>query len=81
MSTRALRKLSYDDFSADKCKDQAESHEDVAAEFAASKLFADQGSMIKQGATPKGSKMNPTYNTNKPQSFQTANSLEIAVKI
>ena len=62
--------------SAAKCKSQAEAHEVVAAAVAASKLVADMGSMIKIGSTTKDSKMNPTCNTDKPQSFQTPNALE-----
>ena len=37
--------------------------------------------MIKQGSTPNYSKMNPTYNTDKPQSFQTSNTLENSSQI
>ena len=76
VATRAARKGFDDDLSADKCKAQAEAHEAVAATVAASKLVADKSSMIEIRSTPKDSKMNPTYNTDRPQSFQTPNALE-----
>ena len=76
MTTRAARELSDDALCESKCKAQAESHEAVDASVAASKLVADQGFMIYKCSTPKDSKMNTTCCTNKPQSFQTYNSLE-----
>ena len=76
VETRSARKVFDDALRAAKCKAQAESHETVAAAVASSKLVADQGSMIEQGSTIKDYKMNPTCNTDKPQSFQTPNALE-----
>ena len=76
MTTRTARKLVNDALSAAKCKAQDEAHEAVAAAVTESTLVADQGSMIKIGYTPKNSKMNPTCDTEKPQSVQTPNSLE-----
>ena len=46
VAARAEIKVLDNDLSAAKCKAQAEAHEDVAAEVAASKLVSDQGSMI-----------------------------------
>ena len=76
MATRTARKVFDYSLSGSKCKSQVEAHEVVAAAVAASKLVADQGSMIEQVSTTKDSKMNPTCNTDKPQSFQTPNALE-----
>ena len=76
VATRAEIKLFNDAFIASKCKAQAEAREAVLPAVAASKLVSDEGSMIKIGSTPKYSKMNPTYYTDKPQSFQTPNALE-----
>ena len=59
-----------------KYKAQAESREAVATAVATSKLFSNQGYMIDIGSTPKYSKINCTYNTDKPQSYQTPNELE-----
>ena len=75
MTTKVARKVFDDVLSADNCKVQVESHEFVDAAVSASKLVADQGSMIKLGSTPKNYKMNPTCNTDKLQSFQTPNAL------
>ena len=76
MATRATRKVFDDYLCAAKCKAQSEAHEAVASVVAASKLVSDQVYMIWKGSTPKDSKMNPTFNTDKPQSFQTPNALE-----
>ena len=76
VATISSRKVFDDAFSADKFKAQAEAHEAVAATVVESKLVADQGSMIKQGSTPHDSNTNPTYNTDKPLSFQTTNARE-----
>ena len=70
------RKVFDDALSAAKYKAHTKSHESVADTVAASKLVSDQVSMIQLGSTPKDSKMNPTCNTDNPQSFQTPNSLE-----
>ena len=67
VTTRAARKAFNDYLSAAKCKTQDESHEAVAAAVVASKLVADQGSMIDQGSNPEYSKINPTCNTDKTQ--------------
>ena len=76
VTTRAAIKLFDDTLSVDNCNSQAESREVSAAAVAASKLVSDRGSIIEQGSTSKDSKMNPTCNTDKPQSFQTPNALE-----
>ena len=81
VATREARKVSGDALSAAKCKVKAESHEDFSAAVSVSKLFAYQGSIIKKGSTPKYSKMNTTFNTDKPQSFQTPNVLENSSQI
>ena len=67
VATRSAIKLFDDTLSSAKCKVQAESHEAVAAAVVASKLVADQGSMIDQGSNPEYSKINPTCNTDKTQ--------------
>ena len=75
ISTRAARKVFDDVFSAAKYRAQSEDHDAVAAAVAESKLVANQGSMIDIGSTPNDSNMNPTCNTDKPQSVQTPNAL------
>ena len=47
VATGAVRKVLDNYFSAAKCKAQAEAHATVSDTIAASKLVADQGSMIK----------------------------------
>ena len=81
MSTREPREVFDDALSAAKCKSQAEYHKSVAAAFAASKLVADQVYLIKQGSTPKYSKMNPTCNTDNPNNFKPTMHLKISVKM
>ena len=76
LATMTARKVFDSALSAAKYKAHTKSHESVADTVAASKLVSDEGSMIKIGSTPKYSKMNPTYYTDKPQSFQTPNALE-----
>ena len=76
VATSPARKVFDDALSSAKCKAKAESHETVAAVVDASKLVADQGSMINQGYTKKDSKTNPTCNTDKPQPFQNPNVIE-----
>ena len=81
MVTMAARKVFNDALSAVKYKAQAEAHESVSAAVVASKVVVHQGSMIDKGYTPKYSRMNPTFNTDKPQSFQNPNFLENSSQI
>ena len=76
VATRATRKVFDDALIESKCKAKSEAHEAVADAVAASESVANQGYMIDKGSTPKDPKMNPTCNTDKPQSFQTPNALE-----
>ena len=69
MATRVTKKVFDDALSETKCKAQFEVNEAIATSGEASKLVADKGSMIKHSYTPEDSKMTPTCNTDKPQSF------------